>query len=181
MLGAVRFMRANASTYGIDPGKIVVGGTSAGAYMAIRAGTLDADDPMTEDLMALLDSMGGVEGTVGGNLDQSSLVQGVYAVSGGIFGLETIDSDDAPIYGAHNELDPVAPCATVMMSQPDLVASGAISGTCDIVTTYQVLGIPVGSFIVPGDTEHVDFTDEEWAQFTSEALVLFKTEIIDKD
>ena len=46
MLGAVRFMRANASTYSINPDKIVVGGTSAGAVMALRAGTLDAGDPL---------------------------------------------------------------------------------------------------------------------------------------
>jgi len=179
MLGAVRFMRANASTYGIDPDKIVVGGTSAGAVMAIRAGTLDAGDPLTEDLMALLDSMGGIEGTVGDHLDQPSSVQGVYAVSGGIFGLETIDIDSAPIYGAHNELDGVAPCATVMLTEPDLVESGTVSGTCDFIPTFEVLGVPAGSFIVPGDTEHVDFTDEEWAQFTTEALMLYKSEIID--
>jgi len=179
MLGAVRFMRANASTYGIDPDKIVVGGTSAGAIMAIRAGTLDAGDPMTDDFMALLESMGGIEGTVGDHLDQSSSVQGVYAISGGIFGLEAIDIDSAPIYGAHNELDGVAPCATVMLSEPDLVVSGTVSGTCDFIPTFEVLGVPAGSFIVPGDTEHVDFTDEEWTQFTTEALMLYKSEIID--
>ncbi len=179
MLGAVRFMRANASTYGIDPDKIVVGGTSAGAVMAIRAGTLDAADPLTDDLVALLESMGGIEGTVGDHLDQSSAVQGVYAVSGGIFGLETIDLNSAPIYGAHNELDGVAPCATLTMSETDLVVSGTISGTCDFIPAFEVLGVPSGSFIVPGDTEHVDFTDEEWAQFTTEALMLYKSEIVD--
>lgn len=179
MLGAVRFMRANASTYGIDPDKIVVGGTSAGAVMAIRAGTLDAGDPLTDDLIALLDSMGGISGNVGDHLDQPSSVQGVYAVSGGIFGLETIDIDSAPIYGAHNELDSVAPCATVMPPEFDLVDSGTISGTCDFIPYFQVVGVPAGSFIVPGDTEHVDFMDEEWAEFTTEALMLYKSEIID--
>ncbi len=179
MLGAVRFMRANASSYGIDPDKIVVGGTSAGAVMAIRAGTLDADDPLTDDLIALLETLGGIEGTVGDHPDQSSSVQGVYAVSGGIFGTETIDIGSAPVYGAHNELDSVAPCATVMLPEADLVDSGTVSGTCDFIPTFEVLGVPAGSFIVPGDTEHVDFTDEEWAEFTTEALMLYKREIID--
>jgi len=181
MLGAVRFMRANASTYGIDPDKIVVGGTSAGAVMAIRAGTLDADDPLTDDLVALLDTMGGIEGTVGDHLDQSSSVQGVYAISGGIFGLETIDMNSAPVYGAHNELDSVAPCATVPLSEADLVDSGTVSGTCDFIPAFEVLGVPAGAFIVPDDTEHVDFTNEEYAQINTEALMLYKNEIIDVD
>lgn len=181
MLAAVRFMRANAAAYGINPEKFVVGGTSAGAVMAIRAGTLDPDDPMTDDLVALLDSMGGVYGNVGDHLDQSSEVQGVYAVSGGIFGLETIDINSAPIYGAHNELDGVAPCYTISLSEPELVVSGTISGTCDYIPAYEVQGVASGSFIVPGDTEHVDFTDEEWAEFTTEALRLYKAEIIDVD
>ena len=34
--GAVRFLRANASTYGIDPTRISVGGTSAGAITALN-------------------------------------------------------------------------------------------------------------------------------------------------
>ena len=56
-----------------------------------------------------------------------------------------------------------------------------LSGTCDLHSrTYRgAAGVATGSFIVPGDTEHVDFTEEEFAQFTTEALMLYKSEIID--
>ena len=59
--GAIRFLRAHAKEYDIDPERVGVWGASAGGH-----------------LVALLGTTGGmkeVEGTVGGNLDQSSRVQ----------------------------------------------------------------------------------------------------------
>lgn len=50
MQAAVRFARANAGTYGIDPGTIVAGGVSAGASMALETAfnpTDDGDDGVT--------------------------------------------------------------------------------------------------------------------------------------
>jgi acetyl esterase/lipase len=58
--GAVRFLRANASTYGIDPLRLGAWGTSAGGH-----------------LTALLATSGGVasaEGVVGGNIGQSTRI-----------------------------------------------------------------------------------------------------------
>jgi acetyl esterase/lipase len=60
---AIRWVRANAGTYNIDPARIGVWGSSAGGH-----------------LVALLGTSAGVpdaEGTVGGNLNQSSRVQAV--------------------------------------------------------------------------------------------------------
>jgi acetyl esterase/lipase len=59
--GAIRYLRANASKYGIDPDRIAVWGSSAGGHLA-----------------ALVATTGGIarlEGDVGGNLGQSSQVQ----------------------------------------------------------------------------------------------------------
>ncbi len=61
--GAIRFLRAHAAEYHIDPARIGAWGESAGGH-----------------LVALLGTSGGspdVEGAVGGNLDQSSRVQAV--------------------------------------------------------------------------------------------------------
>lgn len=61
--GAIRWLRANAETYNIDPNRIGVWGASSGGHLAALAGT--AGD--VEEL----------EGTVGGNLEESSRVQAV--------------------------------------------------------------------------------------------------------
>jgi acetyl esterase/lipase len=59
--GAIRWLRAHASDYGLDPDRIGVWGRSAGGHLAALVGT-------TGDLPDL-------EGDVGGNLDCSSRVQ----------------------------------------------------------------------------------------------------------
>lgn len=58
--GAVRFIRANASTYSIDPNRLGAWGPSAGAQLATLL-ALSANDPE-------------LEGDTGGNLEQSSHV-----------------------------------------------------------------------------------------------------------
>ena len=60
---ALRWLRAHAEKYGYDATRIGVGGSSAGGHLVALLGTSGGD----KDL----------EGTVGGNLDQSSSVQAV--------------------------------------------------------------------------------------------------------
>ncbi len=64
---AVRWLRANAKKYKIDPERIGALGFSAGAHLACLLGTTQKDD--------------GLEGN-GGNLDQSSRVQAVVSFFG---------------------------------------------------------------------------------------------------
>ena len=47
VFSAIRFVRENASDYGIDPDKIGVTGSSAGGYLAVMAATFDAGDKST--------------------------------------------------------------------------------------------------------------------------------------
>jgi acetyl esterase/lipase len=41
---AVRYLRGNAATFGIDPNRISIGGTSAGAFTALQVGYSTAED-----------------------------------------------------------------------------------------------------------------------------------------
>lgn len=61
--GAIRWLRAHANDYGYDATRIVVTGTSAGGHLALLLG-------VTGDVSEL-------EGVVGGNIEQSSQVQGI--------------------------------------------------------------------------------------------------------
>jgi acetyl esterase/lipase len=42
---AVRFLRTNASTYGVDPNRIAIGGSSAGAITAMNVAYMSGNDP----------------------------------------------------------------------------------------------------------------------------------------
>ena len=61
--GALRWLRANASRYGYDATHVVVSGSSAGGHLATLMGTSAGIETL--------------EGNTGGNLDQSSRVQGI--------------------------------------------------------------------------------------------------------
>ena len=74
---AIRFLRAHADQYNIDPQKIGAVGFSAGAHLSMLLGTMDAED--------------GFEGE-GGWAEQPSKVQAVVA----FFGPTELGSDDIP-------------------------------------------------------------------------------------
>jgi len=66
---AVRFLRANASQYGLDPGRFAAWGASAGGHLAAMLGTTGDQDTMLDDPSL-------------GNVGVSSAVQAVVDVSG---------------------------------------------------------------------------------------------------
>ncbi len=68
--GAVRFLRANAALYGIDPTKFATWGNSAGGHLSLMMATAGDTREYREGNLVV-----DLEGTTGGNLDQSSAVQ----------------------------------------------------------------------------------------------------------
>ncbi len=90
---AVRWFRANASAYGIDPTRIGIGGSSAGAVTSIEVG-INSGDPGDS-----------------GNPGFSSKVGGFMSLSGGIPpGFESyFDSGDSPGIFFHGTADSVVP------------------------------------------------------------------------
>ena len=90
---AIRWLRANAATYGIDPTRIAAGGSSAGAVTSLLLAT-HSEDP-------------GDSGTPG----QSSKVGGVVSAAGGLPTNEYIDSGDAAPLMVNGTLDNTVPFA----------------------------------------------------------------------
>jgi len=85
---AVRWVRANAARYGVDPGKIAIGGFSAGAVTALHA-AYRSDDP----------------GDVGDHDVVDSRVQAALSASGCNYLPESIGPGDAPVQLLHAEYD----------------------------------------------------------------------------
>jgi acetyl esterase/lipase len=89
---AVRWLRANAATYGIDPTRIAAGGESAGAITATLVGLLSED-----------------VGT-SGNPGFPSTVGGFVSVSGGVpSGINLATPGDAPGLLFHGTADNIVP------------------------------------------------------------------------
>lgn len=151
---AVRWLRANATTHGIDPQKIGVTGLSAGGHLA-----------------ALLATSGGVaalEGE-GGHADQSSAVQACLAMgaqsdllSERIAGLSARPDDPfyrtflgAPQSEARDIYAMASPRHQLDASDPPLLF---MSGELDDASTHademrsdlEKLGIPTGLVLIPG-------------------------------
>jgi acetyl esterase/lipase len=80
---AVRFLRTNAAVYGIDPTRIAIGGSSAGAITALNVGFSSSQDPM-------------------------AAVGGAVSLSGAAL-LSTPDSGDAPSLLFHGTADTTVP------------------------------------------------------------------------
>ena len=62
---AVRFVRANASAWGVDPQRIAVGGTSAGAITALHVGYATAEAPASAVRAAVSLSGANLTGSIG--------------------------------------------------------------------------------------------------------------------
>jgi carboxylesterase type B len=81
---AVRFMRTNAATYGIDPNRIAIGGSSAGGITALNVGYASAEDP-------------------------SASVRAAQSISGTKISNSAISAGDAAALDFHCTTDPLVP------------------------------------------------------------------------
>jgi predicted esterase len=111
---AVRFLRANASTYDIDPDRIAIGGSSAGAITALNVG-FNSTDPGDS-----------------GNPGYPSTVRAAVSISGARLG-GVIDANDAPSLLFHGTADPIVPYAWAKATVDQATAAGLIS----LLTTWE--------------------------------------------
>jgi predicted esterase len=79
---AVRFLRTNASTFHIDPTRIAIDGSSAGAITALNVGYATSEDP-------------------------SAAVRAAVSISGAHLGFGTVSPGDAPALDFHCTTDPL--------------------------------------------------------------------------
>ncbi len=102
---AVRFLRNNAETYRIDPNRIAIAGTSAGAITAINVG-----------VRAPADETSGTPGV-------SSSVAAAVSLSGSQF-MGTCDAGDAPLLMFHGTEDPILSYQGAVNTQACLADAG---------------------------------------------------------
>jgi para-nitrobenzyl esterase len=109
MRAAVRFFRndaATAKTYRVHSNYIVVGGSSAGAFLALETGYLDKASELPAYIG--LATLGGLEGS-GGNAAYSSAVAAVLNLSGATESPNLIEAGNAPLCSVHGTSDVTVP------------------------------------------------------------------------
>ncbi len=109
---AVRFIRKvyfeQNNPWGIDPNRILFGGSSAGAFVALHLAYLDLDE--IPEIIDLEDPGlgGGIEG-LSGNQDYSSDVTSIFNISGALGDYNWIDDEYVPIVSTHGTNDNTVP------------------------------------------------------------------------
>ncbi len=158
MRAAVRYFREDAShskEYGISSDHIYAAGISAGAIMASHVGFLDSLDQVPSYIQTIMDKHGGFEGNSSENTQFSSQVHGVLNYSGALIRSHWIDSDDPPVYSAHDDLDPIVPCiynTTGLLPFPVY-----LYGSCAMKTVADQMGVGNELYLVPNSTGHVSY------------------------
>jgi acetyl esterase/lipase len=106
---AVRFLRVQASTYGVDPTRIAIGGSSAGAITALNVG-YTPEDPGTGDHQGV-----------------SSAVRAVQSISGAQLASGPIDAGDAPALLFHGTEDTLVPYSWATATVDEAQAAGLLA------------------------------------------------------
>ncbi len=151
---AVRYFRANASTYGIDPNKVYFVGSSAGAFIALHSIYLDqiSEKPtetgvvqytnITPPFSHIAPDLGGLD--IGTNLSFNGKPDAVISLWGGIQSTNLITSNNnTPVFLVHGEVD-----STVSFN------TGSPFG-------YSALPTADGSNPIKGKLNSLNFTNNE--------------------
>jgi acetyl esterase/lipase len=106
---AVRFLREQAATYGIDPNRIAIGGSSAGAITALNVG-YGSQNPGPGDHQGF-----------------SSAVRAAQSLSGAAIPSSAIGAGDAPALLLHGTADPIVPYSLAQDTVSKAQAAGLVA------------------------------------------------------
>ena len=141
MKAAVRYFRQDAATtntFKIDPNRIYVGGSSAGAFTALHLAYLDdvSELPVEIDTVAL----GNLEGN-SGNPGYPSNVSGVINLCGAIGNRTWMQPNDEPLCSMHGTTDQTVPYATATIFLFNVYPLMVVDGSYSINEYADQIGV----------------------------------------
>lgn len=182
---AIRYIRKSATQgnpFGVDPDRIIAGGTSAGAVLMLHVAYMNDTVSLGPHLREIVRNNGGISGN-SGNAGYSSEVIGVLNLSGGLHRLHWMEAGEVPVYSAHGDQDGTVPfdCGSVFQGAlPNanlvtLCGSDAIHDHATTVGVQSQLKVLVGQdhcpwIIESGVNEIGVEMEEEMAAFCLQLL-----------
>jgi predicted esterase len=140
--GAVRFLRANASSYGIDTSHIFFGGSSAGAITALHIGYLNSlEEFQIEADSSLIIGLGGLEGGNDAAPGYSSKIHGVINLCGAIGEKVWIVPGDIPVASVHGDQDAIVPYKSAEIKFQGLPLGLVVDGSYVIDSFANAIGV----------------------------------------
>ncbi len=171
---AIRFLRANASTYGIDPNKIYWGGNSAGSFIGLNSIFIDDNEkPADANAVSYSITVYGITTNysgpdlgnldIGENLSESGMPNAVMACWGGVADTLAINTNNnIPVFLIHGTADQIVP----FNSGPpfNLTGISPVYGSNSIETRLNTIGLAAQmTYFVPGqDHEFYGVTNGDW-------------------
>ena len=156
MKAAVRFFRkdaATANTYKIHPDYVYVGGSSAGAFMALHLAYMDKTTEFPLGVTTL-NSLGGLEGT-SGNPGYPSNASAVINLCGALADASYLEAGDIPLVSMHGNAD-----GTVPYGHAIIVSLGYsvmyVDGSSPIHTRANAVGV-YNPFYTFSGADHVPY------------------------
>jgi acetyl esterase/lipase len=165
---AVRFLRARASDFGLDPGRIGVWGGSAGGHLVALLGTTDTGDGLegtdgyanqSSRVQAVVDFFGPADLNIFFQRYQGTVMKEVFGATDANSGklkvaspVTYISRDDPPFLIIQGDKDTVVPLSQSQILYDRLVAGG-VTAALVIVKDAGHGFVPDGGVISPGRAE----------------------------
>jgi alpha/beta superfamily hydrolase len=155
----IRFIRSNATTYGVDTSKIIVGGQGTGGYVSLGLAAVDKAADITTNpkfqradftAMVNIDTLGDWNGLGGApffNYTGDAAVSGnahmAFNIGGAMGDSNWMDTKTLPIVGLHCPTDRFAPYRTgnVVVPTTGITVVPSASGAGTVIPYATTLGI----------------------------------------
>jgi len=154
---AVRFFRKSVveseNPYGIDPERILMGGVSAGGFIALHHAYVNQEDEIPAEIDQTAPGMGGGLEGESGNLGYVSDVMGIFNIAGALRTVDWMAPGDVPVVSVHGDADQTVPYGTDIITLTGIPII-EVDGSATVHMATENLGIENCLLTLPG-LDHV--------------------------